>query len=126
MTEMNMGRVLSRRAVTVMAAVTLLCVARDASAQQQQQQRSVADTTRNATTRREYPPPLGAPYTAEAVVVQTPAGHTLAGTLTIPQGASRTSPVPAIVTITGSGVQDRDEMLPTPPGYRPFRQIADS
>jgi dipeptidyl aminopeptidase/acylaminoacyl peptidase len=119
--------VLSRRATTVMALATLLCGARDASAQQQQQQRSAADTARAATTpRRDYTPPLGAPYTAEDVVVQTPAGHTLAGTLTIPQGASRTSSVPAIVTITGSGAQDRDEMLPTPPGYRPFRQIADS
>src|SRR5687767_1224717 len=125
MTGINMGRALSRRAAIVMALAAFLCGARDVVAQQQQ--RSAADSARNANTpRRDYTPPLGAPYTAEDIVVQTPAGHTLAGTLTIPQGASRTRPVPAIVTITGSGAQDRDEMLPTPPGYRPFRQIADS
>ncbi|HJR63739.1 MAG TPA: alpha/beta fold hydrolase [Gemmatimonadaceae bacterium] len=85
-----------------------------------------AQAARPATPPRDYSAPLGAPYTAEDVTVTTPMGHTLAGTLTIPHGASRTSKVPAVVTITGSGPQDRDEMLPTPPGYRPFRQIADS
>ena len=55
----------------------------------------------------------------------TPAGHTLAGTLTLPKGASRTRPVSAIVTITGSGPQDRDENIGLP-GFLPFRQIADS
>jgi dipeptidyl aminopeptidase/acylaminoacyl peptidase len=79
-----------------------------------------------AQTRRDYSAPLGAPYTAIDVVVPTPMGHTLAGTLTIPHGASRTSPVPAVVTMSGSGAQNRDEELPTPPGYRPFRQFADS
>lgn len=74
----------------------------------------------------DYSAPLGATYTAENVTVPTPAGHTLAGTLTLPKGASATSRVPAIVTITGSGPQDRDEQLSTPPGYRPFRQYADS
>jgi alpha-beta hydrolase superfamily lysophospholipase len=34
--------------------------------------------------------------------------------------------VPAIVTITGSGPEDRDEALPGVEGYRPFRQLADS
>src|SRR6185295_1012523 len=34
-------------------------------------------------------------------------------------------PVAAIVTITGSGPEDRDESIGLP-GYRPFRQIADS
>jgi dipeptidyl aminopeptidase/acylaminoacyl peptidase len=58
--------------------------------------------------------------------VQTPAGHTLAGTLTLPKGASRTNPVAAIVTITGSGAQERDEALSMLPGFRPFRQLADS
>ena len=54
----------------------------------------------------------------------TPAGHTLAGTLTLPTGAR--GPVPAMVTITGSGLQDRDEAIPIIRGFRPFREIADA
>ena len=72
----------------------------------------------------DYSAPPGAPYTAEEVTVTTPAGHTLAGTLTMPRGA--TSPVPAVVTITGSGPQDRDEAIPPVKGYRPMRQVADT
>jgi hypothetical protein len=53
-------------------------------------------------------------------------GHTLAGTLTLPHGASAGNRVAAIITISGSGAQDRDETLNSPPGYRPFRQYADS
>ena len=45
---------------------------------------------------------------------------TLAGTLTLPKGASR---VPAVVLITGSGPQDRDETIL---GHKPFKAIADS
>ena len=52
----------------------------------------------------DYSAPPGAPYTAENVVVSTAAGHVLAGTLTVPAGASRSRPVPAIVTITGSTI----------------------
>ena len=73
----------------------------------------------------DYSAPADAPYTAEDVVVTTPAGHTLAGTLTLPKGASRAKPVGAIVTVTGSGQQDRDGTLGLQ-GYQPFRQIADS
>ena len=73
----------------------------------------------------DYSAPADAPYTAEEVAVKTPAGHTLAGTLTLPKGASRARPVGAIVTATGSGPQDRDEAIGLQ-GYRPFRQIADS
>jgi dipeptidyl aminopeptidase/acylaminoacyl peptidase len=73
----------------------------------------------------DYSAPADAPYTAEEVVVKTPAGHTLAGTLTLPKGASRTRPVSAIVTVTGSGPQDRDENIGLP-GFRPFRQLAES
>lgn len=71
----------------------------------------------------DYSAPPDAPYTAEDVVVQTAAGHTLAGTLTRPATDRR---VPAIVTITGSGAQDRDQAIPLVRGYRPFRQIADT
>lgn len=73
----------------------------------------------------DYSAPPGAPYTAEEVTVPTPAGHTLAGTLTIPSRASRAHPVGAIVMVTGSGPQNRDESIGLP-GYRPFQQIADS
>jgi dipeptidyl aminopeptidase/acylaminoacyl peptidase len=73
----------------------------------------------------DYSAPADAPYIAEEVLVKTPAGHTLAGTLTLPKSASRTHAVSAIVTVTGSGPQDRDENIGLP-GFRPFRQIADS
>jgi dipeptidyl aminopeptidase/acylaminoacyl peptidase len=72
----------------------------------------------------DYGPPPGAPYTAEEVRVHTPAGLTLTGTLTLPTPHSK--PVPAIVTITGSGPEDRDERLALVEGYRPFWQIADT
>lgn len=72
----------------------------------------------------DYSAPGDAPYTAEEVRVRTPAGHTLAGTLTLPR--QRRGRIPAAVLITGSGQQDRDESLLAVPGYRPFRQIADT
>lgn len=74
---------------------------------------------------RDYSAPADAPYTAENVSVPTPPGHVLAGTLTLPKGASRQHPVGVVVTITGSGPQDRDENIGLP-GFRPFRQLADS
>ena len=73
----------------------------------------------------DYNPPAGAPYKAVSVTVPTPRGYTLAGTLTLPPWASASHRVPVVVTITGSGPQDRDEALPFG-GYRPFRQIADT
>lgn len=72
----------------------------------------------------DYSAPAGAPYTATEVTVPGPGGITLGGTLTVPTGASR--PVPAVVTITGSGQQDRDEFIPVAGGYRLFRQVADT
>ena len=81
--------------------------------------------TPSPTPKPDYSAPADAPYTAEDVVINTPAGHKLAGTLTLPKGASRSKPVGAIVTITGSGPQDRDSALGFG-GYRPFRQIADA
>jgi len=74
--------------------------------------------------RPDYGAPAGAPYTAEEVTVKTPAGHVLTGTLTLPKNANKK--VPAVVTITGSGQQDRDEYIPLVPGYRIFRQVADT
>lgn len=72
----------------------------------------------------DYSAPPGAPYTAEEVSIPTPGRHALAGTLTLPQGATGT--VPAVVLISGSGAQDRDSAIPGIAGYRPFRQIADT
>ena len=77
------------------------------------------------TPKPDYSAPADAPYTAEDVLVKTPGGFTLAGTLTLPKGASRSKPVAAIVTITGSGPENRDEDIGLP-GFHPFRQIADS
>ncbi|MCE9602937.1 MAG: alpha/beta fold hydrolase [Gemmatimonadetes bacterium] len=74
--------------------------------------------------RADYSAPAGAPYTAEEVTVRTPAGHLLTGTLTRPSNA--VASVPAVVTITGSGAQDRDEYLPFAGGVRIFRQVADT
>jgi dienelactone hydrolase len=74
--------------------------------------------------RADYTAPADAPYTPVDVTVPTPAGHSLAGTLTLPKNAA--GPVPAVVLITGSGPQDRDAHMPVIPDYRFFRQIADS
>lgn len=71
-----------------------------------------------------YDAPPGAPYRAIDVRVPTEGGFALAGTLTLPSDAH--APVPAVVTITGSGLQDRDESFPGVRGYRPFRAIADT
>src|SRR4030095_6814814 len=84
-----------------------------------------AAATPPQTPKPDYSAPADAPYLAEEVVVKTPAGHTLAGTLTLPKSASRANPVSAIVTVTGSGPQERDENIGLQ-GFRPFRQIADS
>lgn len=74
--------------------------------------------------RPDYSAPVGAPYTAVDVRIPTAGGDTLAGTLTMP--GERRGRAPAVITISGSGAQDRDEALPGMTGYRPFRQIADT
>ncbi|MEE4111193.1 MAG: alpha/beta fold hydrolase, partial [Desulfobacteraceae bacterium] len=74
-----------------------------------------------------FDPPANANYTAKEVRLTTPAGNTLAGTLTLP--ANRPPPYPAVVLITGSSPQNRDMMghWAWPASlYRPFRQIADA
>ncbi|MEO6390671.1 MAG: alpha/beta fold hydrolase [Pyrinomonadaceae bacterium] len=73
----------------------------------------------------DYSAPAGALFTAEEVTVQAK-GHTLAGTLLLPKNAK--GRVPAVITITGSGQETRDEPLPFPnlKNYRPFRQIAEA
>jgi len=74
----------------------------------------------------DYSAPPGAPYTAENVVVHTPQGLRLAGTLTLPAGASASHRVPGVVTITGSGPEDRNSESPALHGWKPFAQIADT
>jgi uncharacterized protein len=59
------------------------------------------------------------PYRSQDVTVSSVAGVTLAGTVLIPNG---TGPFPAVVFVTGSGPQDRDETLL---GHHPFLVIAD-
>jgi pimeloyl-ACP methyl ester carboxylesterase len=58
------------------------------------------------------------PYAQEEVKFRN-GDVTLAGTLTIPRGGGT---YPAVVMITGSGAQNRDEELF---GFKPFREIAD-
>jgi dipeptidyl aminopeptidase/acylaminoacyl peptidase len=73
----------------------------------------------------DYSAPKDAPFTAEEVTVNAK-GYTLAGTLLLPKSGAR--PFPAVITITGSGQQTRDEPLPLPglEKYKPMRQIAES
>jgi len=60
------------------------------------------------------------PYKEEEVTfVDSEAGIELAGTLTIPKEGG---PFPAVVLVTGSGPQDRDESLL---GHKPFLVLAD-
>jgi len=75
-----------------------------------------------------YPPPgrpqeprAPFPYEARPVTFNGgAAGVTLAGTLTVPPGPG---PFPAVVLISGSGPQDRDETLL---GHKPFLLLADT
>jgi len=63
------------------------------------------------------------PYPYEEIEARVPnaqAGISLGGTLTIPSGAG---PFPAVVLISGSGPNDRDENMA---GHRPFLVIADA
>jgi alpha-beta hydrolase superfamily lysophospholipase len=75
-------------------------------------------------TETDYSAPPNAPFTAEEATVEAK-GYTLAGTLLLPKEGK--PPFPAVITITGSGQQTRDENLPLPglEKYRPFRQIAE-
>lgn len=61
------------------------------------------------------------PYREEQLTYRNPAsGLMLAGTLTLPEGKG---PFPAVVLISGSGTQDRDE---TVFGHKPFLVLADA
>lgn len=77
-------------------------------------------TTVTAISRPQTPkPPF--PYRAEEVTYANPAsGLSMAGTLTLPPGSG---PYPAVLLITGSGAQDRDETIFD---HKPFALIADA
>ena len=70
-----------------------------------------------------YEAPASAPYTAEQLTIEATT-HRLAATFTKPKTAA--GPFPVVITISGSGGQDRDEYIPVAGGYRPFRQLADT
>jgi len=59
------------------------------------------------------------PYRTEDVSILSVDGVRLAGTVIVPQGAG---PFPAVVFVTGSGPQDRDETML---GHHPFLVMAD-
>jgi pimeloyl-ACP methyl ester carboxylesterase len=73
-----------------------------------------------AARKRPQEPKRPYPYRAEDVTYENkPANAKFAGTLTIPRGSGR---FPAVLLITGSGQQDRDEQVM---GHRPFLVLAD-
>ena len=81
-------------------------------------------STKPAATTIDYSAPAGAPFTAEEVTIPV-ASYSLAGTLLVPKSGKRA--FPAVVMITGSGLQTRDQRIPLPglENYAPFRQIAE-
>ena len=77
----------------------------------------------------DYGAPPGAPYTADAVrvPVRPAAGDTFSLGCTLTRPIAGGPRFPAAITLTGSGLQDRDENLwPLVPEYRLFRQVADA
>lgn len=72
----------------------------------------------------DYSAPPNAPFTAEEVTIPV-ATYKLAGTLLVPKAGK--APYPAVVMITGSGLQTRDSRIQLPglEEYAPFRQIAE-
>ncbi len=73
-----------------------------------------------ASARRPQEPTFPLPYTTRDVYIPTAAGHTLAGTLSLPTGEG---PHPAIVLVSGSGPQDRHESIA---GHHPFLVLSDA
>ena len=77
-----------------------------------------------ATQNRPQEPKKPYPYKEEEVVfTNTKGGHTLAGTLTLPKSIMPgKKKYPAVILITGSGAQDRNEALL---GHKPFLVLSD-
>ena len=76
-------------------------------------------TGESASVGRPQDPKPPYPYNTKEVMVPSDGEVRLAGTVVIPEGPG---PFPAVVFVTGSGPQDRDEALM---GHRPFLVIAD-
>ena len=77
-------------------------------------------TDKASVVRRPQTPMPPYPYKAEELTYRNErAGITLAGTLTIPEGHG---PFPAVILISGSGAQDRDETIFR---HKPFLVLAD-
>lgn len=81
-----------------------------------------ATGTKVLTSRRPQDPMAPFPYREIEVEVPAPAGHVLAGTLLVPAGGAEPAGFPAVVLVSGSGQQNRDQELF---GHRPFRLLAD-
>ena len=80
----------------------------------------VSEEEAEAVTRRPQDPEEPLPYLAEDVAYPNAhGGHTIAGTFTRPPSEG---PFPAVILISGSGPQDRDEALL---GHRPFLVLSD-
>lgn len=75
--------------------------------------------------RRPQQPMPPFPYEVREAAVPHPLGHVLAGTLTVPseRALAIDGRVPALVCVSGSGPQDRDETLM---GHKPFAVLADA
>lgn len=84
-------------------------------------QRLAEGESDDITPKRPQEPKPPFPYRAEDVSFANPKADavTLAGTLTVPEGKG---PFPAVIMVSGSGPQNRDEELL---GHKPFAVIAD-
>src|SRR5215468_6053693 len=102
--------------ILVAAALTPLLIARGAIGLA-----AIQDTTaKGAALNRPQEPKKPYPYDEEEVSYENMRdGVKLAGTLTLPRGKG---PFPAVLLITGSGPQDRNESLL---GHKPFLVLAD-
>ena len=82
--------------------------------------RAEGDAAANLGPQRPQTPKPPFPYASHDVVYANSVdGTTLAGTITVPDGPG---PHPAVILITGSGAQDRDETIL---GHKPFLVLAD-
>lgn len=83
--------------------------------------KTLAGDDKPAKPNRPQTPVAPFPYDAtEVSFTVQPGGHVMAGTLTMPRGGGKHG---AVVMVTGSGPQDRDETLF---GHKPFAVIADA
>jgi len=86
---------------------------------------TLAEGARPSSSARPQEPKPPYPYESREVRIEHPAGHALAGTLSMPKDAAlaREGRVPAVVLVSGSGPQNRDEEIL---GHRPFAVLADA